>query len=96
MAPECHLMQSYDEKVDIWSFGMLLFELTTFQVPYAETEFLDVKERIVKGELPDLSHILVHLQPLKKIILNCLQFQAKLRPTANELIEQLNHVNISQ
>jgi serine/threonine protein kinase len=71
---------------------MLLVELTTLQLPYCETEFLDVKKRIVKGEIPNLSYILPHLQPLKEIIFKCLRFSPQERPTASELVKQLNEI----
>ena len=39
MAPEMISLSGsgavlYDEKVDVWSFGMMLFELLTLDVPY--------------------------------------------------------------
>jgi hypothetical protein len=71
---------------------MLLVELATLQLPYCETKLLDVKERIVKAELPNLSYILPHLQPLKEIIWKCLRFRAHERPTASELVKLLNEI----
>ncbi|KAG1678612.1 hypothetical protein FOA52_012619 [Chlamydomonas sp. UWO 241] len=35
MAPELY-EESYDEKVDVYSFGMCLLELDTLEYPYAE------------------------------------------------------------
>jgi WNK lysine deficient protein kinase len=35
MAPELY-EQAYDERVDVYSYGMVLLELVTMQYPYAE------------------------------------------------------------
>jgi WNK lysine deficient protein kinase len=36
MAPEIFDEQEYDERVDIYSFGMCLLELATMEYPYSE------------------------------------------------------------
>lgn len=35
MAPECY-SDYYDEKVDIWAFGMCVIEMVTLDYPYSE------------------------------------------------------------
>lgn len=44
----------YNEKVDIWSFGMLLFELLTLDVPYRRDNFgrFDLPEKVASGVRP--------------------------------------------
>lgn len=38
MAPELY-EEKYDEKVDVYSFGMCLLELATMEYPYGEIDF---------------------------------------------------------
>lgn len=38
MAPELY-EEKYDEKVDVYSFGMCLLELATMEYPYGEQRF---------------------------------------------------------
>merc|ERR1711916_272221 len=37
MAPEFYT-EDYDEKVDIWAFGMAVYEMVTLELPYSECD----------------------------------------------------------
>ena len=54
MAPE--ILKSYDEKVDIWSYGILLYFLATGKVPF----------KIEKQELKELA-LKVNSESIEKI-----------------------------
>lgn len=46
----------YSEKVDIWSFGMLLYEMMTLTVPYAdEPNHLHIPDLILTGKIPTIN-----------------------------------------
>ena len=51
MAPELFKKQSYDEKVDVFAFGTLVWEILTRQVPYDALEPGEIKEKVLKGDL---------------------------------------------
>ena len=51
MAPELFKKQSYDEKVDIFAFGTLVWEILTRQVPYDAFEPGDIRDKVLKGDL---------------------------------------------
>lgn len=58
MAPEVINAQnggSYSFKADVWSFGMVLFELMTLKSPYHDVDSFEVHSRILAGERPKLS-----------------------------------------
>lgn len=47
MAPEmCTTHADYDEKIDVWSLGMVLFELLTLDVPYRVRFFLCRSDKV--------------------------------------------------
>ncbi|KAI3701830.1 hypothetical protein L6452_27199 [Arctium lappa] len=59
MAPEVIRSEPYDEKCDVYSFGIILNELLTGQYPYVETDYgpskiaLQVGEGKIRPTLPD-------------------------------------------
>ncbi|KAG5186754.1 kinase-like domain-containing protein, partial [Tribonema minus] len=40
MAPECHLNLPYNEKVDVYSFGMCIWEMIELEVPFKDAKSL--------------------------------------------------------
>ncbi|KAK2647110.1 hypothetical protein Ddye_022305 [Dipteronia dyeriana] len=59
MAPEVmramHKCNIYGLEVDIWSYGCLLFELLTLQVPYLGLSELEIHDHIQMGKRPRLT-----------------------------------------
>jgi len=50
MAPELFQKKSYDEKVDVFAFGTLLWELIAREVPYDGLDAVDIKEKVMGEE----------------------------------------------
>lgn len=50
MAPELFQKKSYDEKVDVFAFGTLLWELVARDVPFDGLEPSDIKEKVLAEE----------------------------------------------
>lgn len=65
MAPEVlgalHADETYGLEVDIWSFGCLIVELLTLQVPYAGLSESKIQEHLEAGERPPLTDKLEEL-----------------------------------
>ena len=50
MAPEQILGEAIDQRTDIFSFGILLYQLVTGQRPFSGSNFNELKEAILKGD----------------------------------------------
>merc|ERR1719379_2672018 len=50
MAPEVFMGTSYDEKVDIYSYAMILFEIICREIPFEEEEPASVGRLVVNGQ----------------------------------------------
>lgn len=50
MAPELFQKRLYDESVDVFAFGALLWELVAREVPYDGLDVVDIKAKVEKGE----------------------------------------------
>ena len=54
MAPEMYEERGYNEKVDIYAFGMCLLEMITGEYPYAECKnAAQVYKKVTNGLKPD-------------------------------------------
>lgn len=86
MAPEFY-SESYNQLVDIWAFGLVMLEMLSNQVPYAECNgaTAQIFIKVSRGTLPATFHDLVP-GPCKDFIAACL-LPASVRPSAAELLE---------
>jgi WNK lysine deficient protein kinase len=85
MSPEM-LDGNYDEKVDIYAFGMCLYELATGQEPYSECKNMgQVVRKITLGVKPSGLQS-IEDESLHGIILACIS-PVHSRPSADELLQ---------
>eukprot|EP01089_Gocevia_fonbrunei_P007802 TRINITY_DN1909_c0_g3_i1.p1 TRINITY_DN1909_c0_g3~~TRINITY_DN1909_c0_g3_i1.p1 ORF type:complete len:524 (+),score=95.03 TRINITY_DN1909_c0_g3_i1:65-1636(+) len=88
MSPEMLLGQEYDEKTDIYSFGMVMCELATQKDPFAG-QFADDIQSLIDGVVknskrPDLPNSLP--RGLVKIIKSCWDTVPSKRPSFEEML----------
>ena len=58
MAQQLFMKKSYDQSVDVFALGTLIYEIYTGQIPYYGLDPLDIKERILKdSNLPSKGSI---------------------------------------
>ncbi|POG66450.1 kinase-like domain-containing protein [Rhizophagus irregularis DAOM 181602=DAOM 197198] len=88
MAPEVIRGHQYTQAADIYSFGIIMNELLSEEIPYNDIphdEFLAIK--ICKGQRPEISKDAPKL--LADLITRCWDAKIENRPTAKELYQTL-------
>jgi len=90
MAPEVVNHRPYNEKVDIYSFGIILWELATGKISFEGMTREAYIEKVVKGGLrPSLKGI----NPvMAKLISNCWNDNFLFRPTSSEILAKLEEM----
>ena len=84
MAPEVYLRCQQTDRVDVWSAGILLYELTHKRTPFRDDTLQSMKHKLDSKSLyfkPDTSSL------VKDFIYKALRFNSKDRPDINELLE---------
>jgi WNK lysine deficient protein kinase len=91
MAPDMYEENSYDEKVDVYAFGMVLLEIFTKEIPYSEcSNPAQIYRKVIAGEPPE---VLSRLQSrhAREFVLLCLGYRDEngkyIRPTVSELLQ---------
>lgn len=94
MAPEVALEEEYDESVDIFSFGMLLWEMCAAEKPYFGYSANKHMQRVVLGnERPkmDSNHTQFWPPALQNLMKKCWSRDPSQRPNFTDIIDVLEH-----
>ncbi|XP_059461374.1 serine/threonine-protein kinase STY46-like isoform X2 [Corylus avellana] len=91
MAPELIEHKAYDHKVDVFSFGVLLWELLTRKLPYEHLTPLQAAVGVVQKGLRPTIPANTHPK-LVELLERCWQQDPSLRPEFSEIIEILEHM----
>ena len=99
MAPEINTgespMASYSLAVDVYSFGMVLYELAEKRAPFSdETSRFDIMDKVSNGERPQIrSALLLTQQPgYRELMEKCWDQKPELRPSMAEVVETLEEL----
>jgi serine/threonine protein kinase len=76
MAYEIYNNESYDENVDWWSLGILIFELSTFRTPFYANNSTEITENVLSN---DVHFPETMIDDVKLIIEGLLEKNPKLR-----------------
>jgi len=87
MAPELIQGLDYDEKVDIWSTGILAMEMAEGEPPYMDFPPLRALFMITTQGIPNLKNENSWSEDFRKFIWICLQEEPGARPTCSELLK---------
>jgi serine/threonine protein kinase len=91
MSPEQVRGGPIDFRADVFSLGVLLFEMATGQSPFQRENFMDTLHAVAFDEAPPLSSIRPHVpEQLQRIVWRCLRKRPEDRyPDARLLIQEL-------
>jgi len=97
MAPEVLLRQPFDEKIDVYAFGLILWELQTQEVLFPQyDDFGPFSDAVAKrGERPPISTRLEAQQPsLVALMQDCWRADPATRPSFGEVLPRLDQVQL--
>jgi len=96
MSPEMAAEEPYDDKTDIWSLGVTLYDLLLGCFPYPGVECDDVKEHIIQGVPPPayeaINGACTLSKPFEALIQSCLNRQAGQRLSS---LQALRHETLN-
>lgn len=85
MAPEVY-EESYDNRIDIYSFGMCLLEFMTGEVPYSECSLAAQIWKKISNKILPLCVTKIKDEIAKDLILKCIDENPKKRLNINEIL----------
>jgi serine/threonine protein kinase len=93
MAPEVFENKPYNEKADIYSFGVMLWEIICRKAPYANMTPYQIMYKVMKGGRPDET-LIPQDAPLElvKIMQQCWDTQQEKRPSSAKISELLGNL----
>lgn len=92
MAPELFQKRQYDQSVDVFAYGCLLWEIINRKVPYDGLMADDISSKVIKGEKLE-DHQLVQLDiRLADCVEACRCVDSGKRPSFKEISFLLNQV----
>jgi len=87
----------YNRKTDVWSYGTVLYEIMTRQLPYHQYDLMQVATKIILKEIslvPEVKNE-AHKHPgvLIGLLEACVQFEPESRPTFVEITKSFQEAS---
>jgi len=92
MSPEAILKRQYSEKSDVWSYGVVLYEILTRQAPHKALTPLQVAAKIHAGLTVDVPE---GVPVISELMLECFKFESSNRPTFKQICVQLRTLTVT-
>ncbi len=94
MSPEQALGKDLDHRSDLFSLGIVLYELATGRRPFAGSSYTEIVDNILHAQPPAIARLNYDVPPeLERITLKCLQKQPDRRyQSARELLVDLRNL----
>ena len=85
LSPEIIDNKPYDSKIDIWSLGVLLYEMMTFKMPFNANSLPMLSIKILNGTYPPPPKL--YTPELREIVSRCLNIDPAKRPSIQEILK---------
>ncbi|KNC55846.1 TKL protein kinase [Thecamonas trahens ATCC 50062] len=92
--PEMFRSEKYDHKVDVYSFGIVLWELITRRIPFDSMSYEAIKRAVLEGvrpEVPSTNDPIIH--EIIELMKACWQADPVIRPGFDVICEGLNELS---
>jgi len=90
MAPEVFLRKSYNAKVDVFSFAMILYEMFEGKVPFDDEGDKEAAFMVAKGDRrPEFGSKTYYPDGMRELIMKCWSEFAVKRPPFDEIVQIL-------
>jgi serine/threonine protein kinase len=96
MSPESLGDKQYSTKSDVWSFGILVFEVLEQQEPHLNEDPITIGRRIRdEGVIPQLSSSSSQIsESIVSVMKQCCQVSPSARPTIEQVLEKLEQITV--
>lgn len=89
MAPELLSNRPFNKSVDVYSFGVLLWELWAKQFPFVGWRPADLVAHVASGGRPDMAQARSMPIPMRQLAEQCWHADPRARPSAAEVVAKL-------
>jgi len=83
-SPEVWQDKPYDWKSDMWSLGVVLYEMCTLNPPFTDTSMAGLCKKVMKGLYPSISS--KYSKDLSSMIATLLQVSPSKRPSCSQIL----------
>ncbi len=85
LSPEIIENKPYSFASDIWSLGVLLYEMASLQPPFDANSLHELASKILKGKFPPLPKF--YSENMNLLVKTLLQVDSKWRPNINQILK---------
>jgi len=89
-APEIIRGDRYNEKADVYSFGMVMWEMLTRRQPFEGRNFMGVSLEVLEGKRPQVPNDCPG--PYRDMMTRCWHAKPEKRPTVSEIVDFLSQL----
>jgi serine/threonine protein kinase len=89
--------EGYTEKADVWSFGMVLYELTTNTIPYSDCNNpMQIKDKLENKKTPSIPNENEIDSTLRELMKQCWNWDPQQRPSFTQIVQILKKAKSQQ
>lgn len=89
IAPEIWINKDYGPSCDVYSFGLITYEIITGEEPFKSIQIYELPSKVVNGERPIINNFVP--DSYKDLIESCWSSNPEDRPSFDEIVEKLRN-----